>query len=449
MEVTLPYKFWPRDYQKPLWLHLEHATQRAAAADYEGVQGARAACVWHRRAGKDLNMIHWAARESVGRVGIYWHVLPTLRQGRRIVWEGVTRDGTPFLDAFPESLVERKRDDEMKFFLRNGSQYQVMGADNPDSLVGANPVGVILSEWSLMDPIAWELLRPILSENGGWCIFIFTPRGRNHGFSLLKRARVDLDWFTEVLTVNETKAVSEEQIDRDRKSGMPEEMIQQEYFCSFDAPLAGSYYGELITQAEKGGRIKHVPYDSNGVVNTCWDLGVSDATSIWFYQEFHGELRFINYHYATGKGIDYYADLLRKLGVDLGYKYGRHWVPHDAKARSIQTGKTLVATAKKLGLRLTVVERESLQNGIQAVRAMLPICYFDEDECETGLQGLREYTKEMLEGELDPEGNQMYADTPKHNWASHPADAIRTGALARGKKDMKPPPRRAPRLAIA
>lgn len=447
MEITLPYKWFPREYQLPLWTYLERQMQAAAARDYEGT-GPRAVAVWHRRAGKDLTMIHWGCREAFRRRGLYWHILPTYKQARKVVWENQTRDGVRFIDAFPESLIERRRDDEMKLWLRNGSQYQLIGADDPDSLVGPNPIGLIFSEWSVMNPYVWELLRPILTENGGWSVWIYTPRGRNHGYKLLKDAQ-KVGWFNEVLPYQKTGVVTADQVQAEIDAGMAPEKAAQEYECSFDAPLAGSYWGDLITAAEQDGRITRVRAEAQAPVHTCWDLGIGDSTSIWFYQELHAETRFLDYYFASGKGIDHYADVLQKRRDRDSWVYGSHMVPHDAKQRSLQTGQSLSRTARELGLRMTVVEKDSLANGIQAVRNMLPRCWFDEDRCAIGLQGLREYSREEIEGERDPEGNQMYRDAPIHNWASHPADAIRTGAMARKVRRAKEHRILAPKLAIA
>jgi len=450
MEVTLPYKWFPREYQLPLWTHLERGMHIAQQRNYEGM-GPRAVAVWHRRAGKDLTAIHWCGREAFRRRGLYWHVGPTYKQARKFVWENQTKDGVRFLDAFPESLIERRRDDEMKVWFVNGSQYQVVGADEPDTLIGSNPIGLIFSEWSVMNPYVWEVLRPILTENGGWAIWIFTPRGRNHGWKILKDAQ-RAGWFNEILPYQKTGVLTAEQVQAEIDSGMAPEMAAQEYECSFDAPLAGSYWGDLVTNAEKDGRITRVRAEPGIPVNTCWDLGIGDATSIWFYQELHMETRMLDYHFASGKGIDYFADVLNKKRDQSSWVYGKHFVPHDAKQRSLQTGQSLPRTARDLGLRLTVMDKESLATGIQAVRNWLPICWFDEEKCNIGLQGLREYKREEIEGERDPEGNQMYRDAPVHNWASHPADAIRTGAMARRPHRGAPEEKKrilAPRLAIA
>ena len=179
---------------------------------------------------------------------------------------------------------------EMRLTLKNGSIYQVVGTDNVDRLVGANPVGVVFSEYSLQDPRAWDYIRPILAENGGWALFIYTARGRNHGYDLLNVAKKNETWFQQVLTVEDTRAIPISAVDEERAAGMPEEMIQQEFFCSFDAPLVGSYYGNAMARLLADQHLTKVPYDPNLDVHTSWDLGIGDSTVIIFFQMHHNEV---------------------------------------------------------------------------------------------------------------------------------------------------------------
>lgn len=411
MEIRLPYRWKPRAYQEPLWSALEGGVKRAVA-------------VWHRRAGKDLLSLNWTIREAMRRPGLYWHVLPTYAQGRKIVWNGMTGKGRPFMEHFPPELVTRKTDQEMTVWLHGGSIWQVIGTDDVDRLVGANPVGVVFSEYSLQNPQAWGYLRPILAENGGWALFIYTPRGRNHGWKMLQMAEEHPKWFAQVLDVDATHAVSQEAIQEERDAGMPEELIQQEFYCSFDAPLVGAYYSVEMMRAQQDGRIDRVPWEPLKPVITAWDLGVRDATSIWFAQKVGREVRLIDYYHATGVGLDHYAKVLREKP----YAYSEHLVPHDARVKELGPGKTRVEQALEQGIRMTVMPNIPLADGIQSVRALLARCWFDEVHCEKGVEGLKQYVKKETE-ERDPDGNIVYQDTPFHNWASHPADAFRTLAM--------------------
>lgn len=425
MSIEVPYKWLPRDYQAAAWNYLEGG-------------GKRAALVWHRRAGKDLFAINFCATQVFERVGLYWHILPTYNQGRKVVWEGRTRDGRSFLDHFPDGnnpgpgrVVTRKRDDAMALWFANGSVYQVIGAEEPDRLVGANPVGIIFSEWSVMPPRVWEYLRPIVAENGGWVVFIYTPRGRNHGYRTYNMALNAPGWFAERLTVDDTNAVTREAVEDERMAGMPEELIQQEFYCSFDAPLVGSYYGDLISRMLEEKRIGSIPHEPERPVTTAWDLGVSDATAIWFHQRVGHEERLIDYYQSSGVGLDHYAKVLSEKP----YTYKEHLVPHDATVRELGTGKSRIEVARKLGLNMRVVPKLPLADGINAVRFLLPKVWIDEEKCETGLEGLRQYTKERVLDEEGAHGEAVFRDKPLHNWASHPADAFRT--LAVGLREFR------------
>jgi len=407
-----------RPYQKPLWTYMRNGGNRAVA-------------VWHRRAGKDATAVEITKELALSKVGTYWHMLPTLQQARRVVWDGIDRSGNRVLDHFPgwrtpgknDALVKHLRNDEMKLELQNGSIWQLVGSDNYDSLVGSNPVGVVFSEWSLTNPQAWEFIRPILAENGGWAMFIYTPRGRNHGFTTYEVARQSESWFCEKLTVDDTKAIPISAVDQERKDGMAEEMIQQEFYCSFDAPLIGSYYGEQMADALKEGRIGRVPLDRQTGVETWWDLGFNDLNTIWFMQRCGQELHAIDYYQNNGKDLAHYALVLGSKAQEYGYNYTRHLLPHDGKVTELGSGLTRQETMAKLGYEVEVVPKSGLQDGIDMVRGLIPKVWFDEDKCQQGIEALRSYTKSF------DEKKKIYNDKPQHDWASHGADAFRTGAM--------------------
>jgi phage terminase large subunit len=409
IHVDLPYDWNPRDYQTPLWEYLQGGGKRAVA-------------VWHRRAGKDLFTVNWIACQAMQRVGLYWHMFPKYTQGRKVAWEGATKAGRRFLHHFPDSLIKTTNDNEMKVTFKNGSVYQVVGSDEPDRLVGANPVGVVFSEYSISDPRAWDYVRPILAENEGWAIFIYTPRGQNHGWDLFNMAAKNPKWFCQKLGVTDTKAVPKEVIEDDRNSGMPEEMIQQEYECSFEAPLIGAYYASGITKAYKDGRVTKVPYDPILDVHTAWDLGMDDATTIWFFQYYERDntIRVLDYLEQSGEGLLYYAKELQKKP----YRYGKHFFPFDVNVREMATGKTRLQTLREIGIKADVVPKLDLHDGIDAVRNMLGRVWFDETNCARGLQALKEYRKEW------DEKRKCFSNSPLHDWASHGADAFRQLALS-------------------
>ena len=423
MKIQVPIDWKPRPYQLPLWKYMEGGGKRAVA-------------VWHRRAGKDLSSINWCAVSALTRPGLYWHLFPTYNQGRKIAWDGMTRDGRKFLEHFPKEMWEAVNNTEMRLTLKNGSIYQVVGTDNVDRLVGANPVGVVFSEYSLQDPRAWDYIRPILAENGGWALFIYTARGRNHGYDLLNVAKKNENWFQQVLSVEDTRAIPLSAIDEERASGMPEEMIQQEFYCSFDAPLVGSYYGNAMARLLADRHLTKVPYEPLLDVHTAWDLGVGDSTSIIFYQLSGAEIRIIDYYEMQGEGLAHYAKVLREKE----YVYGEHLAPHDIQVRDFSTGKSRLEAARELGIRFRVVPNLRVDDGIEAVRNTLPKCYFDEDKCSHLIESLRQYRKDY------DEKRQVFRDRPLHDWTSHPADAMRYLALGvrqRNDKRMAKLPRTA------
>lgn len=417
--VTIPNDWRPRPYQMPLWTALENGTKRAVA-------------VWHRRAGKDSLCVNWTACATHERVGLYWHMAPSAKQVRKIIWNGIDKHGRRIIDqAFPKELRARTNDQEMLIEFKNGSIWQCVGSDNYDSLVGANPVGVVFSEYSLANPTAWDFLRPILLENGGWALFIYTPRGRNHGSRLYEMARKSEGWFAELLTVRDTNAIPLELVEADRReiiaeTGSVEDadaIIQQEYFGSFDAAIRGAFYGPHMARLDAQGRFTRVPFDPTYPVVTAWDIGITDSTAIWFAQPVGREIRLIDYMEASGQGVEHYAKALREKPYD----YAEHILPHDADASEFTSGTTTVGALKKLGLKnLRVLSRYAVQDGINAVRLMLPKCVFDDEACARGIDALRQYQREWNDD------TKTFKDKPLHDWTSHAADAFRY--LAHGIK---------------
>lgn len=431
--IQVPYGWQPRDYQMGAWAHFERVKA-----------GARGVCVWHRRAGKDLFGVNLVAVKSTERPGLYWHLFPTYNQGRKIAWDGFTKTGRRFISHFPPALVESINNTEMRINLKTGSQYQVVGTEDPDRLVGANPVGCIFSEYSLQDPRAWDIIRPILAENEGWALFIYTARGKNHGFTMLEGARKIIErdraagkeskWYAEVLTAGSgptdtkrrdgTPVISDEVIQEERDAGMPEELIAQEFKCSFEAPIVGAYYATQMARALEENRIGKVPWEPQLKVNTAWDLGMGDAMSIVFFQEYGLETRIIDYYESSGEGLAHYIKVLRERD----YVYGEHIAPWDIEVRELGTGKSRLEVAKSLGLNFRVLKQSSVSDGIEMVRNLIPTCWFDADKCDRLVQALRGYRKEY------DEVRKVFKNNPLHDWTSHPADAFRYLAMGRRKR---------------
>jgi len=217
--------------------------------------------------------------------------------------------------------------------------------------------------------------------------------------------------------------LNEEDIDAERAAGMDEDLIQQEFYCSFEAAVPGAYYGPQLRIAREDGRITEVPYQDRFKVDTFWDLGVGDNTAIWFGQSIANEIHLIDYYESSGEGLGHYFGVLKEKG----YGYGRHYAPHDIEARELSTGKTRREIAKNdYGIEFDVLPNISIDDGIEAVREIFPKCWIDKVKCDRGIECLTSYRKDY------DEKNRVFRLRPIHDWASHGADAFRYMAIANG-----------------
>ena len=427
MEINLPHNYSYRDYQKPQFI-----------ASANGIN--RFIKVWHRRAGKDLTDLNFTIMKMMERVGNYWHMLPEYSQARKAIWEGKTKDGTPYMDCIPEQLIKRRLNNEMAIELVNGSMWRIVGSDRIDASVGSGPVGVTFSEYSLTHPDAWGKVEPMLLENGGWASFNFTPRGKNHAYDLLERAKNNPKWFVQVLTVDDTKdadgnpIVTQEMIEELRIMGTDEETIQQEYYCSFEGSIQGAYYAEQLKWLEDNNKIIDFPILPEVPVDTYWDLGRRDYTTIWFLQKVGYEYRLIDYYTAAGGDVDMFCRELQSRG----YRYGEHYLPHDAgHLRVGMAGKTIkqqfeVALPREKFNTLKVTRSE--QADIVATRAFMKRCAFNKTKCAEGLNALKNFSKKWSDTE------NRYLDKPANSWANHGADAFRELAVNCMNDDNIPRP---------
>lgn len=353
-------------------------------------------------------------------VGGYYYFFPTYNQGRKALWDGIGKDGVRYLDHFPSELVDGKPNDtEMKVRYKNGSIFQVIGTEDIDRVVGTNPRGCVFSEYSLQNPKAWEYMRPVLRENGGWAIFNYTPRGKNHGYDLYEMAKNNPKWYVSKLTVDDTGVLKPEDIQEERDAGMSEELIQQEFYCSFTAAIMGAYYWKEYDEAEKADRFTNIPYDPSVLVHTVWDLGIRDSMAIGFYQAVGLERRKIDYVELTGKGL---ADSI-KLLKEKPYTYGKHFAPHDIQVRELGTGKSRWEVAKELGIEFEIVPNIPVQDGIDAGRRFFKKLWVDKTSCKDWLKLIPQYTKEY------DEDKKIFKDKPLHDWTSHGADEHRYAAI--------------------
>ena len=453
LEVDLLGDWYCQPHQVSAWEYLRNG-------------GLRACLVWHRRAGKDDMAMRATAIAAYERVGNYWHMLPQAEQARKAIWEAINpHSGKRRIDeAFPVELRKRTRNNEMMIEFKNGSIWQVVGSDNYNALVGSPPVGIVFSEWSLADPSSWAYLRPILRENGGWAIFIYTPRGRNHGLSLYESAKRAAGWFHESLSAEDTAVFTAEELALEKAEliaeygvDLGESFFEQEYYCSFDAANIGAVYAAAIRRCEQKGRICPVGYDADYPVNTAWDFGFGDATAIWWWQLLPGpRINVIDFHFGRGQDIQHYCQLIHGREIDFdargkiklsqlvkgaehreGWTYGSHYVPHDGANKTLAAGGRSVGDqAYAMGVPMEVIPATTQVNQVSAARKTLEYCWFDMVRCEAGLNALRSYhypwNKET----------RTLGDTPVHDWSSDPSDAFEIiGQVWQPTRVDKPPER--------
>lgn len=397
-------KFVPRSYQLPMLDALANKGYKRVLA------------ILPRRAGKDIAAWNFCIRECLKRVQSIYYIFPTYAQSKKVIWNGITNDGFHFLDFIPHEVVESKNSQEMIIRFKNGSLLSLVGSDNYNNLMGTNPAGIVFSEYALQDPRAYQFLRPILTANDGWALFISTPRGKNHLYTLYEIARNSDSWFCYKMTVEETGHIPMREIERERAEGlMSEDLIQQEYYCSFEMGVEGSFYGKYLDQMRIKGQIGQVPWESAFKVNTAWDLGVRDSTAIIFFQMIGQTVRIIDYYEKNKEGLEHYAKILESKP----YSYNKHIAPHDIKVRELGSGITRIEKARQLGIKFTVAEDVSIFDGIEAVRSSFSKIWIDAEQCAPLLKALENYRQEY------DAKRQVYKTQPMHNWSSHCADAMR------------------------
>lgn len=443
-KITLPNNWSKRIDQGALWKYMMAGllVQLAELKKHGKIKtmGARAVEVAHRRWGKDDVALHFTACASQMRVGNYWHMLPTYNQCRKAVWDAVNpHTGIRRIDeAFPHAIREYTNKTEMKIGFLNGSSWQLVGSDSYNSIVGATPIGLTVSEWALANPLSWVYVAPMLEENKGWAMFISTSRGRNHLKSFYDMARRSPHWFADMKKASQTEVFTPEQLERIKTEYIEQfgddmglAAFLQEYECSFEGVMLGSYYSKQMTQARSEGRICSVPHRPDIEVNTYWDLGLDDSMTIWFVQHIGQQHRVIDYLENTGMGLEWYAKEMKKEHR-VKYIYGNHYMPHDANEREMTNSEFALSrreVAENLGIKpVMVVPRARNMDvivnvHIPAVRTMLSSCWFDEKKCDKGITSLENYHAKY------DEEKKVLTKRPEHDHNSHAADGMRTMAV--------------------
>ena len=401
-------KFIPRPYQLSLIDAIENKGYK------------KALCIWPRRAGKDLTVFWICIRALLMKVQVIFYCFPNFAQGRRVLWDSITTDGMRILDMIPPEVIESRNEAMMRIKFNNGSMLSVIGSDTYDtSMIGTNPSGIVFSEWALQDNRAYMYSRPILAANNGWAIFISTPRGKNHMWDMYQYAKDAPEWFVQKLTVEDTKHISPEVIDQERRE-MSEDLIMQEFYTSFTMGVEGAYYSKYLDKLKLNNQVGIVPWDSSLQVHSAWDLGVRDNTCIIWFQVTNTLVKIIDCYSNSKDGLEHYIGVINSKP----YIYGKHIAPFDIKVQEFGSGITRWEKARQLGIKFTVSNDAGIEDGIEAVRTLLPRCYFDEVKCAPLLKALENYRQEY------DHVKKVYQSRPLHNWSSHFADAMRYLAVS-------------------
>ncbi len=382
--------------------------------------------VVHRRFGKSklaIAQILTMALQNPLPNPRYLYIAPTYKQAKLIAWEDLKNmvKGWPFVETNEQDLrmtIHRKdRGDKITINL--------FSADNYESILGIYADGAVFDEWQNCNPIVYSrIVRPLLADRQGWAMFLGTPRGEGHFKDMYEQALLNPEWFT-FLCGNKTSKIIPESEMASLTVGMSKEEIEQEFECSFVAPNSGAYYASAISELRNKipPQVTYVPHDPSALVHTAWDLGLNDAMAIWFYQNIGNAVHVIDFEIDSGQDLPFYVRKMRE-GDRAKYTYDETILPHDAKVRSLESGKTRVQILNGLGLtRVRVLDRLPIEDGIYAVRSILPRCWFDQAKCFEGLKALESYKKQW------DEKRQTFASAPLHDWSSNAADAFRYLAL--------------------
>ncbi len=389
----------------------------------------RFACgVAHRRAGKTVacvNELLERASYTEKKNPRYGYIAPYYRQAKEIAWQ--------YVKEYGEQAIVQAKESELSVRLFNGAKITLYGADNPDALRGIYLDGVVLDEFGDCRPSLWgQVVLPTLADRDGWAVFIGTPKGRNHFYKIYQRSLVEDNWFNFTLKASETGILSDEVL-AELRSQMTEEEYDQEFECSFDAAVLGTYYAATINLLESTGQISATTlYDDQFKVHAACDLGFTDSTAFWFWQERPDGIAIIDYYENHSQPLDHYFNHLSFTG----YKFEKIWLPHDAKAKTLQTGRSTVEQFRDAGFPIDITPNLKVQHGIDAARLVLNSCWFDSTKCSDGIETLRAYRRQY-----DPD-TKAFSDKPLHDWSSHGADAFRYLALVAKERIIRADPNR-------
>jgi len=365
--------------------------------------------VAHRRMGKTVSAINQLIHSSLlcdKPNPRFAYIAATYTQAKRIAWDYLLQYTRPL--GAVANIAELRVD-----FM--GRRISLYGADNPDSLRGIYLDGVVIDEIGDINPSIWnEVVRPALADRKGYAMMIGTPKGNNHFKDLRDRAeKAKDDWALLEFKASETKLIDPQEL-ASAKAEMGMDKYNQEFECSFNAAVEGSYYGQIINDLEAKNQITTIPRETLSKTYCSWDLGMSDSTAIWVAQVVGKEIRLVDFYENHGQGLDTYVSWLR----DNEWSDAVQLLPHDVVIRELGTGKSRQEVLEEAGLEITIVKKLPVADGIQAVRRLLPRCWFDKN-VKQGLDALRNYRRNY------DEKRNVFFDSPLHDWCSHAADSFR------------------------
>jgi hypothetical protein len=390
--------------------------------------------VAHRRMGKTVSAINHLIKDAIlnqKEAPRYAYIAPTYGQAKRVAWDYLVKYADPL--GGTSNISELRVD----FWSR---RIQLYGSDNPEALRGQYFDGVILDEIGDQNPKIWtDIVRPALADRKGWCLFIGTPKGHNHFKELRDRAKTEDGWGLLEFKASETGVVDETEL-KAAKNEMGEDKYRQEFECSFDAAVEGSYYGQILNELEEKKHMQEIPREELSRTFTAWDLGMGDSTSIWVAQLVGSEVRLIDYYENHGVGLDHYVKWIR----DNDYEKAEHILPHDVRVRELGSGKSRLEMLEEAGLEIKIAPRMGLDDGIQAVRRLLPRCWFNVPKVQIGLNCLRNYRRDY------DEKRKILYERPLHDWSSHGSDSFRYLALGldEGNSTWSKPINQAPKWIV-
>lgn len=385
--------------------------------------------VVHRRWGKSSVGWNLCIKRALAMPGtLHLYVGPTYTQVTQIIWTGRDHRGRRFLDYIPRELVASVLENERQITLVNGSVIRLMSAENPDRLRGLNAVTVVFDEWAVYpDGECWDVVQPMLVENGGLAAFLYTPMGEGHGLALYTAAMQSPEWFVRRWTIAETRRdgpgedggpiISEPEREQMRRDGTPDSALRRDLDCSFETPVAGAIYAVELERMLVEARITSVPWNAGLPVETAWDLGSRGNNAVVLFQRLpSGRVHVIEALRSDEEGL---PGLVREV-LRRPYSFAIHHVPPDVRQTERGSNERLIVQLARQGLRpIKEVKNPGVEAGIYQAKALMSRTWIDGVKAAPLVTSLRAYRQ-------DEKGQPI-----KDGTHDHMADAWRYAAISK------------------